>query len=61
MTSKHVPLSKLDGSKVQIPHLGFGLMGLSRTDYGPIPNDEDRFAILDRAHELGCTHWDSSE
>lgn len=29
--------------------------------YGnPLP-DEDIFAILDRAYELGCTFWDTAE
>jgi aryl-alcohol dehydrogenase-like predicted oxidoreductase len=44
-----------------IPSLGFGLMGLSHTVYGAIPDDEERFALLDRAYELGATFWDSSE
>ena len=44
-----------------IPALGFGLMGLSYDTYGSVPSDEERFAILDRAHELGATFWDTSE
>jgi hypothetical protein len=48
-----------DGSLV--PAIGFGLMGLSSHSYGPPPEDEDRFAILDRAWELGARFWDSSE
>jgi aryl-alcohol dehydrogenase-like predicted oxidoreductase len=43
-----------------VPALGFGLMGLSQS-YGTIPSDEERFAILDRALEIGSTFWDSSE
>jgi len=43
-----------------VPALGFGLMGLSQS-YGTIPSDEERFAILDRAVEIGSTFWDSSE
>lgn len=44
-----------------VPAIGFGLMGLSSHSYGPPPEDEDRFAILDRAWELGARFWDSSE
>ncbi|KAL0631519.1 hypothetical protein Q9L58_009604 [Maublancomyces gigas] len=44
----------------QVPALGFGLMGLSAW-YGDFPSDEERFAILDRAHELGETFWDSAD
>lgn len=29
--------------------------------YGDFPSDEERFAILDRAHELGETFWDSAD
>ena len=28
--------------------------------YGTPPPDEERLQFLDRAHELGCTHWDSA-
>ncbi|KAK3347050.1 NADP-dependent oxidoreductase domain-containing protein [Lasiosphaeria hispida] len=43
----------------QIPALGFGLMVLSAA-YGPAGTDEERFAVLDRAWELGLRNWDSS-
>ncbi|KAI0466491.1 putative aldo-keto reductase [Xylaria cf. heliscus] len=43
----------------QVPALGLGLMGLS-SFYGSPPPDEERLALLDRAYELGCTHWDSA-
>ena len=36
-------------------------MGMSYETYGPVPSDEERFKVLDRAHELGARHWDSSE
>jgi hypothetical protein len=29
--------------------------------YGKLPSNEERFAVLDRAVELGITNWDSSE
>lgn len=40
--------------------LGFGLMGLSQS-YGPVPSEEERFKVLDRAVELGATFWDTAE
>ncbi|KAH9886530.1 putative aldo-keto reductase [Xylariomycetidae sp. FL2044] len=43
----------------RIPALGLGLMGMS-IGYGPVPSDEERFEVLDRAHELGCRHWDTA-
>ncbi|PVH95278.1 Aldo/keto reductase [Periconia macrospinosa] len=45
----------------QISALGFGLMGLSSHAYGTPPSDDERFAILDRAHELGMRFWDSAD
>jgi hypothetical protein len=46
-----------------VPRIGFGTMGMgfpcSRTT-APIP-DPERLALLDRAHELGCTFWDTSD
>jgi len=56
-----VPLYPLGKNGPLVPALGFGLMGLSSHSYGASGNDEERFAILDRALELGCTFWDSSE
>ncbi|KAJ9648000.1 hypothetical protein H2199_001777 [Coniosporium tulheliwenetii] len=46
-----------------VSRIGFGTMGLgfpcSRTT-APIP-DPERLALLDRAYELGCTFWDTSD
>ncbi|KAM7186063.1 NADP-dependent oxidoreductase domain containing protein [Rhypophila sp. PSN 637] len=43
-----------------VSRIGFGAMGLGYGRNGlPIP-DEERFAVLDKAHELGCTFWDTS-
>jgi aryl-alcohol dehydrogenase-like predicted oxidoreductase len=53
-------LHQLGKNGPSVPALGFGLMGLSQ-GYGAIPSDEERFAILDRALEIGSTFWDSSE
>ncbi|KAI2607969.1 putative aldo-keto reductase [Hypoxylon sp. NC1633] len=44
-----------------VPAIGFGLMGLSAGHYGDVPDDEERFKILDRAFELGETFWDTSD
>lgn len=35
-------------------------MGLS-SFYGKVEADEERFKLLDRAYELGQTHWDSAD
>ncbi|KAI0469468.1 Aldo/keto reductase [Xylaria cf. heliscus] len=43
-----------------IPAVGFGLMGFS-VGYGAAESDENRFKLLDRAWELGCTNWDTAD
>jgi aryl-alcohol dehydrogenase-like predicted oxidoreductase len=55
-----VPHRTLGKAGPSIPALGLGLMGMSAF-YGQAPSDEERFAVLNRAVELGATHWDSSE
>ena len=46
-----------------VPRIGFGTMGMgfpcSRLT-APMP-DPARLALLDRAYELGCTFWDTSD
>ena len=60
MPARSVPLRQLGKNGPSVPALGFGLMGMS-VAYGAVPNDEERFAILDRALDLGATFWDSAE
>lgn len=54
------PTRQLGASGPQVSALGFGAMGLSAF-YGPVPNDSDRLALLDRAYELGQTFWDTAD
>ena len=61
MASVSVPLRKLGKNGPNVAALGFGLMGMSHKVYGTPPTDEERFAILDRAAELGATFWDTAE
>ncbi|KAH7018172.1 putative aldo-keto reductase [Microdochium trichocladiopsis] len=44
-----------------VSRIGLGLMGMSLPVYGSTPSDEDRFALLDRALELGQTFWDTAD
>lgn len=60
MSDTSIPTRKLGKDGPTVPALGFGLMGLS-VAYGPVPSDESRFAVLDRAVEIGATFWDTSE
>ncbi|KAL4804371.1 NADP-dependent oxidoreductase domain-containing protein [Aspergillus unguis] len=61
MSQKQVPHHQLGRNGPLVPALGFGLMGLSYNAYGTIPSEEEQFAILDRALELGATFWDTSD
>ncbi|EJD43348.1 Aldo/keto reductase [Auricularia subglabra TFB-10046 SS5] len=44
----------------QVSAIGLGLMGVS-VAYGPPLGEEETFALLDKAIELGCTFWDSAD
>ncbi|KAK4214183.1 aldo-keto reductase [Rhypophila decipiens] len=43
-----------------VSRIGFGAMGLGYGRNGLPISDEERFAVLDKAHALGCTFWDTS-
>ncbi|KAH7303539.1 putative aldo/keto reductase [Stachybotrys elegans] len=60
MVTQNVPLRRIGKNGPLVPGMGLGLMGMSSL-YGTPPSDEERFAVLDRAIELGATHWDSSD
>ncbi|KAK0387408.1 hypothetical protein NLU13_5720 [Sarocladium strictum] len=61
MSSKaNIPLRQLGKDGPMVPAMGFGAMGLTFHYGNPLP-DEDIFAILDRAYELGCTFWDTAD
>jgi aryl-alcohol dehydrogenase-like predicted oxidoreductase len=55
-----LPTRNLGKNGPTVSALGFGAMGLS-SGYGTVEDNEGRFAVLDRALELGTTFWDSSD
>ncbi|KAH6663648.1 aldo/keto reductase [Halenospora varia] len=57
--TKTLPTKQMGKDGPHVPALGFGLMGLS-SFYGVPTPDEERFKLLDRVYELGCTHWDTA-
>ncbi|KAL4935530.1 hypothetical protein BDV06DRAFT_206793 [Aspergillus oleicola] len=54
-----LPTRQLGKYGPQVTRLGFGAMGLS-TFYGPAKPDPERFAVLDKAYEIGETFWDTA-
>lgn len=61
MSTSLVPHHRLGRNGPSVPALGFGLMGMSYVSYGTPLSEEEQFAILDRAVELGATFWDTAE
>jgi len=55
-----LPTRQLGTNGPRVPALGFGVMGLS-VGYSNPGTDSDRFALLDRAFELGLTFWDTAD
>lgn len=43
-----------------VPAIGFGLMSIGGI-YGAAPSNEDRSALLDHAHAIGETFWDTAD
>ena len=61
--SSHRPVvseRQLGKNGPKVSSIGYGAMGLS-VSYGKAGSDEERFQILDRAIELGCTYFDSAD
>jgi aryl-alcohol dehydrogenase-like predicted oxidoreductase len=54
-------MQKIDlGSQgLRVPAIGLGCMGMS--DFYGSSSEEQNLAVLDRAVELGCTFWDTSD
>lgn len=61
MSAPSVALRSLFKNGPKVPAMGYGLMGMGHAVYGNVPSDEERFRILDRAHEIGARFWDSAE
>jgi aryl-alcohol dehydrogenase-like predicted oxidoreductase len=61
MSAPVVPHHRLGRNGPSVPALGFGLMGMSYMAYGTALSEEEQFAVLDRAVELGATFWDTAE
>ena len=55
-----LPTRQLGKNGPTVTALGFGAMGLS-TAYSTPGDDDYRLKLLDRAHELGLTFWDSAD
>ncbi|KAK6948455.1 hypothetical protein Daesc_010221 [Daldinia eschscholtzii] len=55
-----IPCRQLGKDGPLVPRIGFGAMGLSLGYGKPMP-DEQRLELLDHAHSIGETFWDTSD
>ncbi|KAL5333091.1 NADP-dependent oxidoreductase domain-containing protein [Aspergillus crustosus] len=55
-----IPTRSLGRNGPQVSSVGFGLMSIGGI-YGAAPSDEDRLALLDRAHAIGQWFWDTAD
>ncbi|KAL8407066.1 hypothetical protein RB596_009620 [Gaeumannomyces avenae] len=57
-----LPTRRMGKDGPQVAAMGFGTMSLGiGFGSGPTASDEERLAVLDRAWELGATHWDTAD
>ncbi|KAI1767590.1 Aldo/keto reductase [Hypoxylon sp. FL1150] len=55
-----IPTRPLGKNGPQVPRIGYGAMGIALGYGNPLP-DEQRLAVLDHAHKIGETFWDTSD
>lgn len=55
-----IPTRPLGKNGPLVPRIGYGAMGISLGYGQPLP-DEQRLDILDHAHKIGETFWDTSD
>ncbi|KAL3457268.1 NADP-dependent oxidoreductase domain-containing protein [Aspergillus heterothallicus] len=55
-----IPTRALGSNGPQVSSIGLGLMSIGGV-YGAAPSDEDRLALLDRAHAIGQWFWDTAD
>ncbi|KAI1643940.1 Aldo/keto reductase [Daldinia loculata] len=60
MNMSPIPSRQLGKDGPLVPRIGFGAMGLSMSYGKPMP-DEQRLELLDHAHSIGETFWDTSD
>lgn len=51
---------RFNHGNLEVSAIGFGCMGLSH-GYGAVPEKEESIRLIRRAHELGCTFFDTAE
>lgn len=55
-----IPTRALGRNGPEVSSVGLGLMSIGGI-YGAAPSDEDRLALLDRAHAIGQWFWDTAD